>query len=132
MEKVIPWWLRQRLKDNHKVEIIDSEYYEFIWMNICDKNVVCTHGDLDKIKNIGTLINTLFSKKYGQTVDYTFSADKHHLESFEQFGIESTLVGSMCGADEYANNKRLYSNPTQTLCMFTPEDGKWCTYNIKL
>lgn len=132
MEKVIPWWLRQRLQDNQKVKIIDSEYYEFIWINICGKNVICTHGDLDKIRNIGVLVNTLFSKKYGQTVDYTFSADKHHLESFEQFGIESTLVGSMCGTDEYSNNKRLYSNPSQTLCMFTAEDGKKCTYNIKL
>jgi hypothetical protein len=51
---------------------------------------------------------------------------------FEQFDIESALVGSLCGADEYANNKRLYSNPMQTLCIFTPEDGKKCTYNIKL
>lgn len=132
MERIIPWWLKQRLKDNHKVNIIDSEYYEFIYFNICGHNVVCTHGDLDKFKDIGIMINSLFSKKYGKSVDYTFSADKHHLESFEQFGIESTLVGSLCGTDEFANNKRLYSNPMQTLCIFTPEDGKLCTYNIKL
>ena len=106
--------------------------YEFIYLNICGYNVVCTHGDLDKFKNIGITINSLFSKKYGKAINYTFSGDKHHLESFEQFGIESTLVGSLCGTDEYANNKRLYSNPMQTLCIFTPEDGKLCTYNIKL
>lgn len=132
MERVIPWWLKQRLKDNHKVNISDSEYYEFIYFNVCGYNVVCTHGDLDQLKNIGVTINSLFSKKYGKTIDYTFSGDKHHLESFEQFGIESALVGSLCGTDEFANNKRLYSNPMQTLCIFTPEDGKLCTYNIKL
>ena len=132
MERVIPWWLKQRLKDNHKVNIVDSEYYEFIYMNVCDYNVVCTHGDLDRFKDLGVIVNSLFSKKYGKTIDYTYSADKHHLESFEQFGIESALVGSLCGTDEYANNKRLYSNPMQTLCIFTPEDGKLCTYNIKL
>lgn len=132
MEKIVPWWLKQRLKDNDKVNIVDSEYHEFVYFNVCGYNVVCTHGDLDKLKDIGVTINSLFSKKYGKTIDYTFSGDKHHLEAFEQFGIESALVGSLCGTDEYANTKRLYSNPMQTLCIFTPEDGKLCTYNIKL
>lgn len=132
MEKVIPWWLKQRLQDNKKVEIIDSSYYEFIYIQICGYNIVCTHGDLDRFKNVGMTVNALFSKKYDKTIDYTFTADKHHLESFEQFGIESTLVGSLCGTDEYANNKRLYSYPMQTLCMFNAEDGKVCSYNIKL
>lgn len=131
MERIIPWWLKQRLMNNSKVNIIDSEYYEFIYLDICGYNVVCTHGDLDKLKDIGVTINSIFSKKYGKPIDYTFSGDKHHIESFEQFGIESTLVGSLCGTDEYANNRRLYSNPTQTLCVFTPDDGKLCTYNIK-
>ena len=126
MERVIPWWLKQRLKNNHAVEVVDSEYYEFIYFDVCGHNVVCAHGDLDKFSD------SLFTKKYGKTIDYTFSGDKHHLESFEQFGIESALVGSLCGTDEFANNKRLYSNPMQTLCIFTPEDGKLCTYNIKL
>lgn len=132
MERVIPWWLKQRLMNNSKVNIIDSEYYEFIYFNVCGYNVVCTHGDLDRFKDLGVTINSLFSKKFGKTIDYTFSGDKHHLESFEQFGIESDLVGSLCGTDEFANNKRLYSYPMQTLCIFTPEDGKLCSYNIKL
>ena len=132
MERVIPWWLKQRLKDNARINIIDSEYYEFIYLNVCGFNVACTHGDLDNFRDIGVNINSLFSKRYGKTIDYTFSGDKHHLEAFEQFGVESALVGSLCGTDEYANNKRLYSNPMQTLCIFTPDDGKLCTYNIKL
>lgn len=132
MERVIPWWLKQRLKENVKVDVIDSEYYEFIYFDVCGYNVVCTHGDLDKFNDLGVVVNSLFTKKYGKAIDYTFSGDKHHLEAFEQFGIESTLVGSLCGTDEYANNKRLYSNPMQTLCIFTPEDGKLCSYNIKL
>ena len=132
MERVIPWWLKQRLKDNVKVDVVDNEYYEFIYFDVCGYNVVCTHGDLDKFNDLGVVVNSLFTKKYGKTIDYTFSGDKHHLEAFEQFGIESTLVGSLCGTDEYANNKRLYSHPMQTLCIFTPEDGKLCSYNIKL
>jgi hypothetical protein len=132
MERVIPWWLKQRLTNNKKVNIVDSEFYEFICFNVCGYNVVCCHGDLDRFKDLGVIVNSLFTKKYGKSIDYTFSGDKHHLEAFEQFGVESALVGSLCGTDEYANNKRLYSNPMQTLCIFTPEDGKLCTYNIKL
>ena len=132
MERVIPWWLKQRLMNNAAVKIVDSDFYEFIYLNVCGYNIVCTHGDLDKFRNLGVTVNSLFTKKYGKSIDYTFSGDKHHLESFEQFGIESALVGSLCGTDEYANNKRLYSNPMQTLCIFTPEDGKLCSYNIKL
>ena len=132
MERVIPWWLKQRLKVNSKIAVVDSDFYEFIYFNVCGYNVVCCHGDLDRFRDLGVTVNSLFSKKFGQTIDYTFSGDKHHLESFEQFGIESSLVGSLCGTDEYANNKRLYSYPMQTLCVFTPEDGKRCTYNIKL
>lgn len=132
LERIIPWWIRQRLKDNKKIHVIDSDYYEFIYMQICGYNIVCAHGDLERFRDFGVTVNTLFTKKYGNTIDYTFMGDKHHLEAFEQFGIESALVGSLCGTDEYANNKRLYSNPMQTLCVFTPEDGKLCTYNIKL
>ena len=132
MEKIIPWWLKQRLKDNKKVSVIDSDCYEFIFMKICGYNVLSMHGDLDYIKKLGTTMNTLFSKTYGETIDYVVTGDKHHLESFEEIGIESIIVGSLCGADEYANNKRLYSYPSQTLMMFNEQDGKYCQYNIKL
>lgn len=132
LERVIPWWIRERLKNNNKINVIDSEYYEFIFMQICGYNIACTHGDIDKLKDIGMIANALFTKKYGTAIDYTFSGDKHHLESFEQFGIESAIVGSLCGTDEFANNKRLYSNPMQTLCIFAPKYGKLCTYNFKL
>ncbi len=132
MERIIPWWLKQRLQNNNRVNIIESDYYEFIVFNVCGYNIAACHGDLDKVKNFGTMVNTIFSKLYGKTIDYAFLADKHHIEEFEQLGIESTLVRSLCGADEYSNNKRLYSAPGQTLAIFTPEDGKQCTYNIKL
>lgn len=132
MEKIIGWWLEQRLKDNNKVHIIKSDYYEFLFLNVCGYNIVGAHGDLEKFKQFGLTVNTLFTKKYGQTIDYTISADKHHIEEFETMGIESTLVRSLCGTDEYSNKNRLYSAPGQTLMIFSKSEGKECTYNIKL
>ena len=132
MEKLIPWWLEQRLQSNDRVNIIRSDYYEFLYLNVCGYNIVGAHGDLEKFKQFGLIVNTLFTKKYGVTIDYTVSADKHHIEEFEQIGIESVLIRSLCGTDDYANSGRLYSAPGQTLMIFSPEEGRECTYNIKL
>lgn len=132
MEKMIPWWLNQRLQKNTKVSILESEFKEFTKLNVLGYNICCVHGDLDSIKNVGLVVNTLFSKLYGETIDYTVSGDKHHLEEFEQFDIESVIIRSLCGTDEYANDKRLYSKAGQTLMIFNKEDGRESTYNIKL
>lgn len=132
LEKIIPWWLKQRLRDNYKVDIIESEYKEFTKLNILGFNICCVHGDLDNIKNIGTVVNAIFSRKFGETIDYTISGDKHHLEEFEQFDIESILIRSLCGTDDYANNKRLYSKPGQTLMIFNDIYGREATYHIPL
>lgn len=131
METIIPWWLKQRFKNEDNINVIDSDYYEFIKLNVCGYNICATHGDLDKFKNLGLTVNTIFTKKYGETIDYTLSGDKHHLEEFEQFDIESILIRSFCGTDDYSNEHRLYSSAGQTLIFFNNECGRDCTYNIK-
>ena len=130
MEKIIPWWLSTRFYNSNKVRIYESEN-EFLIFNVCGKNIICSHGDLENFKQFGVTANSLISKKYGITIDYTISGDKHHLEEFEQYGIESILVPSMCGTDSFANDKRLYSMPGQTFMIFNKEDGRECTYNIR-
>lgn len=133
MEKIIPWWMRQRFQNKFDIKIVDSEFKEFIKLNVKGYSICGVHGDLEnKFKDIGITINTLFTKKFGETIDMTISADKHHLEEFEQFGIESVLVRSLCGTDEYANNHRLFSSAGQSLFIFNEEDGRFATYNIKL
>lgn len=130
MERIIPFWLKQRLNNNKKIEIVDSDFYEFIHCNVCGHDIIATHGDLDHFNKFGVDMHTLFSKKYGYNVEYTFSGDKHHSESNDVYGIDNVLVSSLCGTDNYANGKRLYSKAGQTLCIFNKEDGKVCSYNI--
>lgn len=132
MEKLIPWWLRQRLKGNLKVEVIDSEYKEFAKINILGKNVLCVHGDLDNFKNLGVTANTIFTQKFGETIDYTVSADKHHLEEVGVFNTESILVRSLCGTDDHANGLRLYDKPGQTMIVFNSIYGRESTYHVPL
>lgn len=132
MEKLVPWWLEQRFKENNSVNIINTNTYEFIDFNVCGYNIVAVHGDKEKFKEMGNVINTIFSKNYGHNVDYVICGDKHHREELNRFNIESILVSSLCGTDEYADGLRLYSNAEQTLLFFTERDGRQCSYNIKL
>lgn len=132
MEKIVPWWMKQRFQNREDIEIVYAEFKEFIKLNVLGYNIVCTHGDLDKFKDLGVTVNTIFSKLYGVAIDYTISADKHHLEEFEQFGIESILVRSLAGTDDYANDHRLYSKAGQSMFIFNKEEGREATLNIKL
>lgn len=132
MERLIPWWLEQRLGDRVDVVFPEAEYYEFLYFDVCGYNICATHGDLDNVKNAGRTLNTLFVKKYGSEIDYVILADKHHKEEFEELGIESMIVRSLCGTDEYANGKRLYSTPGQLMMVFKPGIGADAYYQIKL
>lgn len=132
MERLIPWWLEQRLGERGDIVFPEAEYYEFLYFDVCGYNICATHGDLDNVKNAGRTLNTLFVKKYGSEIDYVILADKHHKEEFEELGIESMIVRSLCGTDEYANGKRLYSTPGQLMMVFKPGIGADAYYQIKL
>lgn len=132
MERLIPWWLEQRLGNRGDIQFPQAEYYEFLYFDVCGYKICATHGDLDNVKNAGRTLNTLFMKKYGSGIDYVILADKHHKEEFEELKIESMIVRSLCGTDEYANGKRLYSTPGQLMMVFTPGIGADAYYQIKL
>lgn len=129
LERILPWWLKCRFMNNKKIDIYDMKY-EFINCYICGHSVVGVHGDLENFSKLGVDVYTLFSKQYGIDVEYVFMGDKHHNKQYDVYGIETTLVSSLCGTDNYANDKRLYSKAGQTLCIFNREDAKVCTYHI--
>ncbi len=132
MERLIPWWLEQRLQDRGDIVFPEAEYYEFLYFSVCGYNICAAHGDLDNVKNAGKTLHTLFTKKYSSNIDYVLLADKHHKEEFEELGIESMIVPCLCGTDDYANGKRLYSTPAQLMMVFRPRVGADACYQIKL
>lgn len=132
MEKLIPWWLEQRLQSRGDIVFPESEYYEFLYFSVCGYNICAAHGDLDRVKNAGKTLHTLFAKKYSSDIDYVILADKHHKEEFEELGIESMIAPCLCGTDDYANGKRLYSTPAQLMMVFRPGVGADAYYQIKL
>ena len=130
MERVIGWWLTQRLASNERIYIADESTNEFIFASVCGYDVCATHGDLDSVKASPRLLPTLFQKKYGKDIDCIILGDKHHRESFEELGVTSMLCGALCGADDYASDRRLYSTPSQLMLVFD-SDGIDAEYRLR-
>lgn len=130
LERIIGWWLEQRLKSNDNVTIMPDSGTEFIFVNACGHDICAAHGDLDTVRTSPRLLTTLFFKEFNKNIECIILGDKHHRESFEELGVVSMICGSLCGADDYANEKRLYSKPNQLLLIFD-EYGLDAEYRLR-
>ena len=131
MERLIPWWLEQRLFDNHSVTVMpDTRGDEFVCVNVAGHYFCAAHGDLDTVKTSPRLLTTLFKEPSDISLEYILLGDKHHRESFEELGVTAMLCGSLCGADDYANGKRLFATPSQLLLIVQPDIGVDAEYRI--
>ena len=131
MEKLIPWWLKWRLKDIDKISIVPQENNEFILLNVCGHDFCASHGDIDSVASAPRLLPVLFQKKFGKNIECILLGDKHHRTSYEELSVSSMLCGSLCGTDDYANEKRLYSTPQQLMLIVNEDDGIDAEYRIK-
>lgn len=131
VERIVPWWLEWRLKPYNNIVVVQSMKDEFLFVNACGHDICAAHGDLDSVRASPKIMTMLFNKRYGKNIEYILLGDKHHRESFEELGVTASICGSLCGADDYANEKRLYSQPSQQLLIVTPEDGVDAEYRIR-
>lgn len=130
IERIIPWWLEQRVKHIDNIIIDNDSDTEFIHFNVRGHGFCGSHGDLDSVKSSPRLLYSLFEKKYGEKIEVILLGDKHHRESFEELGVMSIISGSLCGSDGYANNHRLYSSPEQLMITVT-DDGVDAIYHLR-
>lgn len=131
MERIIPWWLKERLSKNESITIASDTQTEFLFVSVAGHDLCASHGDIDSLNSSSRILTTLFGKKHGKDIEYILLGDRHHRESFEELGVTSMMCGSLCGTDDYANEKRLYSTPSQLLLIFNSIDGLDAEYRIK-
>lgn len=138
MERIIPWWLKQRVAaeaaatgSGKNITINYEDKYELVVFSVCGYTFCATHGDLDNVKNAPRMLATLLNKTFYVDLDYVLLGHSHHGESFEELGVESIMCGSICGTDEYANNKRLYAEPTQLMLIVNPNNGIDARYKLR-
>lgn len=134
MERLIPWWLKERVINMgaNNISIQNDTDNEFLFINVAGHEICASHGDLDKIQSSPRLLPTLFQKKFRKDIEYILLADKHHRESFEELGVTAQICGALCGSDDYANEKRLYSTPSQLMLIVNTKDGVDAEYKIKV
>lgn len=131
MERLVNWWLIERFKNDDGISVAPVPDNEFILFDVGGHTFCASHGDLDTVQKSPKLLSTLFQKKYGIDIEYILLGDKHHRESYNELGITSMICGSLCGTDDYANGKRLYSEPSQLLLIVNEDYGVDAEYQIK-
>lgn len=132
MERLVPWWLEQRLRGLDWVKIMPDTGSEFVFIDACGHGISAVHGDLDNVRTSPRLLTVLFQKKFRRDIEYILLGDKHHRESFEELGVNALLCGALCGSDDFANEHRLYSTPSQMLLIVNKDTGVDAEYRIKL
>lgn len=131
LERIVNWWLEWRLKMFNNIYVVPEQKDEFVFVEACGHDICAVHGDLDNVKKSPKLLTLLFQKQYGKNIEYILLGDKHHRESFEELGVTAAVCGSLCGADDYASERRLYSQPSQQLLIVTPKNGVDAEYRLK-
>lgn len=131
MERIVGWWLRERFTGNESVIIMPESDSEFEFLNVCGHELCASHGDLDTVKTSPRLLYTLFQKRYGKDIEYILLGDKHHRESFDELGITAMICGSLCGTDQYAAERRLFSAPSQLMLIMNEECGVDAEYRLR-
>lgn len=137
-ERIIPEWLTQRIgaecwrrQEQLNITVAPDTGTEFLLIDACGHSIVAAHGDLDTPRQSINVLPQLLKQKYGVDIEYILLGDKHHRESFEALNVTSRICGSLCGTDEYANTKRLYSQPSQLLLITSPDEGVDAEYSLK-
>lgn len=128
MSYVIHSFLKERLKDNQNIVILDNP----TGMNYAQMSCYVCVGDHGETKNTTKYINEL-SRTYQLPIDYLFTGHTHHSKS-EEVGIDAEVitVKSIVGIDPYGASINKTSNAGANLFVFEQGKGKVMEYTYKL
>ena len=126
LARIIPWYLKERLKLNSKVTICENEFGpDLITFETLSHRVIAAHGHLDPIKSIDHL-SMMTERHY----DLLLTAHMHHFQADEKNRTIALGNGTLMGTDTYAQKLRLSSTPSQNLIIVTKENVTECVYRI--
>ena len=127
--RIIPWYLKQRLKDFNTITFLDNEFADDIaTFKVFGFNVAAVHGHKDKPNQVIKNLSVMTRRKN----DLVLSAHFHHMSLEESDECIRISNGSLMGVDNYAQDLRLVNKPSQTFIVCTPENVTECIYKINL
>ncbi len=133
LEKIILWYLHDRLENNRRVEV-DAKCDKMKLVQVCGYSFVLLHGDAAKsIQDVArSSVNV-----YGESIDFFVCG---HLHSEQEIPSGVTPDGnsvvirtpSLCGLDKYALSKGYGGYAGATAILMEEGYGRRCVYPIKL
>ena len=127
-ERLVPFYLKARLAAIDNVEITNSSIDDTIDVyEVKGQTIFCVHGDLDSPQNAVSKLSAMLKI----FPDEVHMGHYHKHFEMDNYDMETVVNGSLKGTDNYAKEKRLSGSPMQKLMIYN-EEGKLCTYKIKL
>ena len=133
LEKVIFWFLAERLKDVPGV-LVDSVTEQQKHLTVQGFSILLTHGtDIKSLENAAKQTMLL----YGESIDYLICGHKHREQEYvsgytDQGNAVVIRVPSLCGMDEYAQRLGYGGKPGALAMVLEAGYGRRCIYPISL
>lgn len=128
MSKVMLALIKERVKDNPNITIIDNP----TGMNYGTMSTYSVLGIHGEVKDFGKSLNE-FSRAYQTHLDYIIGAHCHHSNSKEVgMDAEAISIRSIIGVDPYGMSLNKTSNAGASLFEFEQGKGLICEHKIKL
>ena len=129
LARITPWFLIERLSNNHNVLFHCNTFdQDIISFKCLDYNIGAVHGDKDHPSKLAENITMMTKKPY----DLVCAGHMHHHSEDERNQVEIICNGSLMGTDEYAKDQRLNSKPSQTLIIASEDNVREAVYKINL
>jgi len=118
--KLIDWYIEEKVSDGVlDIEFISNEIDDGIGLfKINGEHCYMVHGHQDSMQSV--LMN--LSIATGIIPKYILMGHYHNKNSMTQGRSKVFINGSLVGVDEYAKDKRYFSEPSQSLLVFDEDD----------
>ena len=129
LARIIPWYLKERLKDNSKVEVCENEFgWDLMTFEAAGHKVIGVHGDKDKPLTVIDHVSMMTERHY----DLVLTAHLHHFSCDEKNRAVAVSNSSLMGTDSFAQKLRLSATPSQNLIIVSKNNPTECIYRITL
>ena len=124
LSRLIDFYIEARLADSGIIFAKDNLDWDISKINLLNgKTMICAHGHRD---NINTIIQG-YMGALRQYVDYVCVGHYHETKMKSFQGAKVFVNGCICGSDTFAQSKRLFGDPEQSLLIFK---GRTLIHNI--
>ena len=112
-QRIIPFYLKSRMKDNKNVVIVDQEDGEVGISDVLGEPIIFTHGHNDRTNSINELVTMTKTFPIG-----VFMGHFHHHFEKEDNEIDLIVNPSLIGSGVYSKTLRKVSKPRQKLLIY--------------